>query len=116
MTTFAHYKKQNGSVIFNGVEYAITQAAVADNYGTDGDVRYYSPAIDAAGNEYSIAWEATPEWDASNAIVQLELQGKDVDMAEIVEEFGVDEDFTPYALDDESYACDWDSPVAVTAK
>lgn len=116
MTTFAQYKEQNGSVTFGGVEYAITQAAQADNYGTDGEVCYYSPAIDATGNKYSIAWETTPEWDASNAISQLELQGKDVDIAEIVEEFGVDEDFTPYALDDESYACDWDSPFAVTAE
>ena len=59
MTQAADY----GTVTFNGVLYTLTQDAYCDNYGTDGGVRYYAHATDAAGNKYRVAWDTTIEWD-----------------------------------------------------
>lgn len=101
-----------GTVTFEGVTYTLTQQAYVDNYGTDGGVRYYARAIDEAGNGYKIAWDTTLAWDASSYIAQCDLRGIAVD-PDTLAGFGVDPDFVPYSLEDESDACDWDSPVAV---
>lgn len=43
----------------NGLTVTLTDDATMDNYGTDGEVRYYASAVDAAGNEYRVAWDTT---------------------------------------------------------
>lgn len=111
MTTFEQAKEQNGSVVLGGVEYAITRAAQMDNYGTDGEVRYYAPAIDQAGGKYIVEWETTVEWDASSAILGAEMRGESSDG--IAQGYGLPADFVPYGLDDESLACEWDEAADV---
>jgi hypothetical protein len=78
---------------------------------------YYAAAIDVNGNDFRVQWERTPEWKASEAVAHAEMRGEEPDMAGICEEHGLDaDDFTAYALDDESFACDWDSPDDVIAR
>lgn len=82
-----------GTVEHNGQALALTQQAYINNHGTDGGVRYYAKAIDAEGGEYLVAWDTTAAWDARCATAEE----------------------TGDALDDESDACDWDAPAAITA-
>ena len=97
------YAKQYGTVDFEGKRYYLTQDAYPDNYGTDGDVRYYARAIDIEGDIYMVAWDTTGEWDEAQAEAQrLQAAGDPCD------------DY-PAILDDESNACDWDHPVDVKA-
>lgn len=74
-----------GRVEHKGKTLTLMQDAYCDNYGTDGGVRYYASARDAAGNIYRIAWDTTAEWD----------------------------DMDPEDQDDESNACAWDNPASV---
>jgi len=83
-----------GTVNHEGVELALAQQAYADNYGTDGGVRYYAKAIDAQGNEYKVAWDTTAAWDAAEAAYQADPQNARPN-------------------EDESEACDWSAPAEV---
>ena len=90
-------KKDYGTVEFEGKTYTLTQDAYAENYGTDGAVRYYAAAVDADGNEYLVTWETTEQWD------------------EAQEEYKETSEVNGY-IEDESNACDWDSPIEVIAQ
>jgi hypothetical protein len=119
--TYAQYTKKYGTVDFNGKEYALTCDAEAGNYGTDGAVRYYANAIDADSKEYQISWQTSQEWDDAQELNALQWRAENLDLlsdAEIeeiksrvaeLEAAGV----STAIVDDESNACDWDTPVAV---
>lgn len=87
--------KDYGTVEFKGATYTLTQDAYCDNYGTDGAVRYYASAVDANGNKYLVAWDTTETWNEAQELYKAtgEVSGY---------------------IEDESNACDWDSPTAVT--
>ena len=72
-----------GTITFNGQVFTLTQEAYADNFGTDGGVRYYAGAVDTDGNEHQVTW------------------GLKISI----------EDYKN--LEDESNACDWDNPISV---
>lgn len=92
-----------GTVTYEGKTYTLAQQAYADNYGTDGGVAYYASAIDAEGNGYRVTWHLTPEYEAAAARVQAaysdgnEPDGRDLSLVE-----------------DESNACDWETPYDVS--
>jgi hypothetical protein len=83
-----------GDVTVDGTLIHLTQQAFIENYGTDGDVRYYAHGVDEAGVQYRVAWELTPERKE-----QEERHRADghVGLCD--------------CNDDESIACDWDAPV-----
>jgi hypothetical protein len=81
-----------GTVTYNGKTIHLTQQAYANNYGTDGDVRYYAHGIDDNGVEYRVAWSTTAAWDAEQDAYQADP-----------------ENFTA-SLNEED-ACDWTDPV-----
>ena len=85
-----------GTFDHSGVALALTQDAYVENHGTDGGVRYYAKAVDADGNDYLVAWDTTEAWDAAT------------------EAYKVDPENAPI-VDDESWACDWDSPAEIKA-
>jgi len=89
--------KKYGEVSLGNITVALTQDAYCDNYGTDGDVRYYADAIDTAHNPYRVSWDTVEGW--SNHII-----GTDGDC--------IVEDCRGWC-EDESNACDWDSPVLI---
>jgi hypothetical protein len=86
-----------GTVNFNGKTLTLTQGAYCDNYGTQGNVRYYASAVDADGNKYIVAWDTTEQWQQW----QKEYANHDNDYDYIA------------GLEDESNACDWDNPIEV---
>jgi len=98
-------KNEFGTVEHDAVEETIylTQAPYADSSwrdGRDGALVYKSRGIDADGNTYHIEWDTTAEWDAHQNNPEHELhQGED----------------TCSWCEDESNACDWDSPSIVEA-
>ena len=49
----------------------ITQYAYVDNFGTNGEVRYYASAIDEEGEEYQITWETSEEFNQSQELHTL---------------------------------------------
>ena len=123
-------KKDFGTVKFEGKEYALTQDAYVDNYGTDGEVRYYAHATDADGKEYRVVWETTKDFDDSQKLHGLEEElemlnrQKSYDYGEIariaeleaeIEEME-SEGISAAYCEDESNACDWDSPINVEAE
>lgn len=77
-------------VEFNGVEYALIDDAQVGNYGTDGGVAYFAAAVDRTGSRHRVMWETTAEWDTRTEEEHAERAG------------------------DQSDACDWDAPVAVS--
>jgi hypothetical protein len=84
----------NATVNFKGKVFTLTQDAYADNYGTDGEVRYYASAVDSDGNVYRAIWETTEEWNEAEAAYKAtgEVNGY---------------------IEDESNACDWENPIDV---
>lgn len=108
---------QNGSVSFEGKKYIITDQAYCDNYGTDGEVRYYAHAIDEdnTGNSYKVTWQTTLKWDRSCELARMEEAANysnDFTAAED-ERFLELKEMTLCDIEDESNACDWDSPINV---
>lgn len=111
-----------GTVNFEGKELKLTQDAYVDNYGTDGEVRYYANAVDTEGNEYQVIWETTKEFDQSeelfNLIEELEVlkshksfdDGEIMRMEELEKEIEKmeNEGIGSSYCEDESNACDWD--------
>ena len=91
MNTFEKLKKENGAVVYDGIEYALYDNAYATN-NSDGELCYESLALteemieengdDELNTHAIVQWEVYPEW--------------------------LEEDDT-----DESNACDWDNPVSV---
>lgn len=98
-------KKENGSinagfmsVIYKGArdvfssqnaEIALTEAASMSNWGMEGAVRYTARGVDEKGNQYLVIWDTTEAWDSA-------MEEKDENI-----------------LQDESYACEWESPVSI---
>lgn len=76
----------------------LDQQAYANNYGTDGGVRYQAHGRDDEGNVYLVSWGTTAAWDAMQADYKAN---------------GADPNWTPTIDEDE--ACDWDSPVKIEA-
>lgn len=103
--------KRFGTVEHDGSTLYMLDQAEASNYGTDGLVRYYAPAIDANGTEYRVGWDTTDEWDLANELARLmsERNPDDDQIARIEELSGM---VLPY-VGDESNACDWDNHVSV---
>jgi len=85
-----------GTVNHNGATITLTQAAYANNHGTDGGVRYRAHGVDSDGGEYLVEWDTTASWDAAEAAYKADP-----------------ENAAPN--EDESTACDWGSPASVTA-
>lgn len=111
---------------YQGYEITLTGEAFADNYGTDGGVRYYSwgKLENKSGNQVDVrvAWDTTAEWDENAEryarlleLVQDWRQGgiteeEEDELDELQNELaGVD-------MGDESNACDWDNPAEVTLR
>jgi hypothetical protein len=84
-------------VNYAGHTYTLQQDAYADNYGTDGAVRYYAHATDNDGNDYIVMWSPSPAWEAAQQEARESNDWSDY----------------PAILDDEGNACDWDNPVDV---
>lgn len=98
---FEKMAKENGTVEYQGKTIYLTQQAHADNTyrdGRNGDLVYRAHGIDTNGNEYRVEWETTAEWD--------DHQSRD----EYHDHNGAD---TCGWCEDESNACDWDSPSRV---
>jgi hypothetical protein len=103
--------KANGTIEHGGTTLHLLEQAVADNYGTDGLIRYYARAIDAEGTEYRIAWDTTDEWDLANEFERLMAESNpNDDQIARIEELA---DMVLPDVNDESNACDWDAPVSV---
>ncbi len=102
-----------GKVTLNGVTYTLLDQAHADNYGTDGEIRYYANAVDEEGNECTVTWQTTVQWDEANEHYRLNERFNELTEEEIerLEEL---EAKTLCSIEDESYACDWDNPIAIT--
>jgi len=96
-------------------------ACVADNYGTEGEVRYQQRAnID--GVTVVVYWDTTAEHDKWCAdCLRIEYLLCEDSQRELDEDEQKELDIlladdprdNAYYTDDESNACDWDSPVAV---
>jgi RecJ-like exonuclease len=97
--------KNFGKATFNGIEYVLQQDAYVDNYGTDGEIRYYAAAKDAQGNEYMVTWGTSEDWN--NASEEWKNICKEY------EPKSAPEYECPAILQDESNACDWDNPINV---
>jgi len=118
-------EKQFGSIDFEGKKYFLTEIAYVNNYGTNGEVRYYADAIDAEGKEYRITWETSEEYDKACELMHLETsltdfrgcldEGEELRKKEIEERIAEleAEDVRSFYCEDESNACDWDYPMSV---
>src|SRR3990172_4413487 len=93
--------------------------ATAENYGTDGAIRYQQTAL-IDGVHVIVFWDTTPEYDDFEQNfkrkINLEeelLRGEVLDEED--EEFlkNYDETLEAYYQNDESNNCDWDNPVAI---
>jgi len=99
-----------GTVKINGTEVDLLQQPYMENFGTDGDVAFYSTAI-LDDTEYEVIWHTTEEWDDScwiahydNADEWYQDDHKD-HYEELMTKY---EDNPPMTFDDQSQACDWD--------
>jgi len=79
-----------GTVVFGEVTITLTQQAYCSNAG-----QYRATGEDAEGNEYQVVWATTEAWD------DAQEASKNGDVSGFAE--------------DESNACDWDSPASITA-
>ena len=82
-----------GDVTFDGLLIHLTEQAYANNYGTDGGVRYYAHGVTDDGTEYLVAWDTTAAWDAEQDAYRADP-----------------DNFTSSIPEDQ--ACDWSEPVA----
>lgn len=103
--------KDFGTVRFEGKEYTLTEDAYCDNYGSNGDVRYYAHAVDASGNECLVTWETAEKWNLAQELFKLEA--KDEVSVEDKARFEELSTMTLVSIDDEANACDWDTPYSV---
>ena len=100
---------EDDTIIFTG-------DCVADNYGTDGGIRYQQDAI-IDGQKGTVYWDTTQEYndftDAYNRKMRLVDDQVHRDLTEEEEQFLADYDDTieDMYLNDESNNCDWSNPV-----
>jgi len=97
MEYFNKCKKEFGSVTENGIEYAICDNAQVENFGTDGEVRYYATGI---------SFEQLQKADNSQDVDFLFDPHVKIEW-EIIPEY-LNSDDT-----DESNACDWGNPINI---
>lgn len=114
-----------GTVTFNGQVFTLTQDAYADNYGSDGETRYYASAVDTDENDVKVSWTTTAAWDNSEKIFNLNQKLEELTsnlsdedhaerwIAEVKEEIEELEALETCDSEDESNACDWDNPISV---
>lgn len=107
----AHLEQRWGTVTHDGLTVWLTSQAVSDNYGTEGLIRYYAPAVDAEGTPYQVAWDTTDEWDLACELDRIRAKS---DWTED-DETRYDELRAMPLPDpgDESNACDWANPAYV---
>jgi len=108
-----------GMVTFEGKVYKLTEQAYMDNYGTNGEIRYYAHAEDKDGNRCRVAWDTTAEHDMACELAILEdreemrqkygdeLSEADAERLAELREMNLPDP------SDESIACDWSKPVEV---
>jgi hypothetical protein len=58
---FDEFAEKHGTVVWDGVELAITQSPYPD--GTEDDWGFYADAMDKAGNLWWIRWDPIPDVD-----------------------------------------------------
>lgn len=114
------------TINFEGKTYKLCNDAVMDNYGTTG-VAWYASAEDDFGNLYRVVYLPTSAYSAACKIAPLEemignpeLRQRSLEarndselaeaIADIMAEFGLDDDEQLPDPADESMACDWDAP------
>jgi len=116
-----------GTVEFNGMELGLTQEAYVDNYGTDGEVRYYANVVDADNNEYKVTWKTSGEFDKSSELYSLVEELKNLTsqksfddgeinrMSELEEEIETmeSEGISSNYCEDGANACDWENPINI---
>ena len=107
-------EKKFGSVTFEGREYILAEVAQADNYGTEGAVRYYADAVGPDGEDVRVVWDTTVAWDLAQERARLEndsfLTPEEEERLDELEVMVLPD------VSDESNACDWGHPVAVGFK
>lgn len=119
VTMMNEMEKKYGAVEFEGKKYILTDQAYPDNYGTNGEVRYRANAIGEAGSEFYVVWQTTQQWDDACELANLESRetGDNARWNPLSEEERERlEDLQKIVhtdCEDESNACDWDSPIAV---
>jgi hypothetical protein len=60
---FDEYAKKFGTVVWEGVELALTQDPYP--YGTDDDWYFYAEAMDKDGNLWEVCWDRIPDVDTN---------------------------------------------------
>ena len=103
------------TVTLGKLTVTLTAEPYCDNYGTDGEVRYYAHAVDDQGNEYRVAWEVTDEWADGQELYDraMSLTDQHRDLTEEEEAEIEAYDLVSAIVEDESNACDWDNPVEI---
>lgn len=99
LNEFEGFRKKYGMVVFNGIEYVLTQQAYPDHYKNG--VRYFSSAMDKNGNMALMEWETCDDWNEAS------------ELWETMHHESIMDDL-PGILEEESNACDWDNPINVT--
>jgi len=111
-------------LLWNEIKLDI-EDAYSDNYGCDGEVRYYATATDAQDKKYNVTWVTTDAWDNSEKIFKLEqkineLKENDPDnentknwIEELHKEILELEQLPTCNVEDESNSCDWNNPKSV---
>jgi len=120
---------KHGKVTYDDREFALKEQAYADNYM--GGVAYFASAMDEEGNDYAVRWNTTNETDLREELVKLQYRRNQADedgeefdegdaeriveiCAELsIEDYDESDDAGIYTPNDESDACDWDSPAEV---
>lgn len=109
-----------GTVDFEGATYKITTDAVADNYGTDGEIVYKARAEDNDGNEYQVYWPTLETWDKAQERLEVEAllrqarrDREEMDIAVLEDRLAELSEYD--GGEDESEACDWENPFKVVA-
>jgi hypothetical protein len=54
----------NGAVSYGSKTYALIEQPLVENYGTDGEVRFYANAIDLNGELHDVTWETLEDYDS----------------------------------------------------
>lgn len=101
-----------GTAEFGGVEYTLAEQATADNFGTEGLIRYYAKATSPDGDTVMFAWNTTECWDLAEERAKLESESNPTPEQE--ERLSALDGMVLPDVSDESNACDWDSPFSVT--
>ena len=92
------------------LEVEFTRDAVAENNGTEGDVRYQQDGV-IKGVEVRVYWNTTGEFD-DNSKQYKELNNMGAFDQEAQDEFNYLQSY----FEDASRFCDWSNPVLITLR